>query len=319
MPDQEEEDQEKLKELMAQMQQKEEEGLTDEQKEEMRRQKEAKKQQNLSEIEETLQICEAGEYLCDGKTVALGSSKDEFSEIDVFLPDDIMGLQTTASEGQASAFTCKNADALSVARQDCSDPSYQEGGRVLVLNLASFSRPGGAVRDGANGQEEDLCRRSTLLLSLESDEAKRYYDYNNALKTRLGSDAVMITPEVLVFRDEKGELLQEPFTISVMSCAAPMIRMGLEGKSDEEYRAMLLNRIAGMLRCAMSEGYRNLVLGAFGCGVFGNDAAVVSDAFKATFDEVGESAFSHVDFAVLCKDGKDYNYQEFCRNFGKSR
>ncbi len=316
MPDQEAEEEEKLKELAAQMQKKEEEGLTPEEIEQRRKQKELKKQNNIAEINETLQICEAGSYESCGKRVEFGVSKDELSTIDVFLPEDIEGLKPAASDEQNCAFTCKNADALSVARQDCSEAAYQEGGRVLVLNLASFSRPGGAVRDGANGQEEDLCRRSTLLLSLESDEAKRYYDYNNALKTRLGSDAVMITPEVVVFRDEKGELLAEPFTISVMSCAAPMIRMGLEGKYDEEYRAMLRGRIIGMLRCAASEGYRNLVLGAFGCGVFGNDAAVVSDAFKAAFTEVGESTFSHVDFAVLCKDGKDYNYQEFCRNFG---
>lgn len=48
-------------------------------------------------------------------------------------------------------------------------------GRVLVLNFANPVRPGGGVRYGARAQEEDLCRKSTLLASLESEEAAPFY------------------------------------------------------------------------------------------------------------------------------------------------
>ncbi|MCC8141460.1 MAG: TIGR02452 family protein [Lachnospiraceae bacterium] len=321
MPDMENMSPEELKKLMAQMQQKEYEGLTPEEIEEKKKEKEMRKRKNIALLDETIELCQKGCYERDGKTVEIGLSEEEMREICVFLPDEIAALPAKAeSEGQQkAAFRCENKDALSLAQEDREDPSYQSGNsgaNVLVLNLASATRPGGASRDGANGQEEDLCRKSTLLLSLETEEARRYYDYNNDLHTRLGSDGVLISPHVAVIRDAKGELLAQPFEISVMSCSAPMVRLGLEGKSEEEYKEMLLGRIRGMLRCAGSLGYKNLVLGAFGCGVFGNDAAVVSDAFKKALDGTDGCGFEHVDFAVLCTEGKEYNYQEFCRNFG---
>ena len=59
----------------------------------------------------------------------------------------------------------------------------QKGARpVLVLNLANPVNPGGGVRRGATAQEEDLCRISSLLVSLESMKAKTYYDYNSPYK-----------------------------------------------------------------------------------------------------------------------------------------
>ncbi|MCC8064738.1 MAG: TIGR02452 family protein, partial [Clostridiales bacterium] len=174
---------------------------------------------------------------------------------------------------------------------------------------------------GASAQEEDLCRRTSLLLSLESEDAKRYYDYNNARKTRMGSDGVLLSPNVEVIKDTSSEALAQPFPISVMSCAAPMVRLGLEGMSQQEYEEMLYKRIRGMLLVAASQGYRHLILGAFGCGVYGNDAALVSDLFARAIRDFTYSGkgsgqlFASIQFAVLCRPGKDYNYKEFCRNF----
>ncbi|MCD7843758.1 MAG: TIGR02452 family protein, partial [Clostridiales bacterium] len=80
-------------------------------------------------------------------------------------------------------------------------------------------------------------------------------------------------------------------------------------------------RIQGMLLVAASQGYRHLILGAFGCGVYGNDAALVSDLFARAIREftyAGKGSgqlFDSIQFAVLCRPGKDYNYREFCRNF----
>lgn len=84
---------------------------------------------------------------------------------------------------------------------------------------------------------------------------------------------------------------------------------------------MLYKRIQGILLVAASQNYRHLILGAFGCGVFGNDASTVSDLFNRairslTYAEKDSSQlFASIDFAVLCRPDKDYNYKQFCRNF----
>ncbi len=306
---------EEMQKMMAEIQQRENAGLSPEEQAAKQQQKELQKQKNREIFQETEKICNDGGYAINGKKVSLGFSREKMSEIHVFLPEEITALpdfprQPTTSPGQ---FRCLNIDALSLAKEVTGDPSYQGG--VLVLNLASAIRPGGATRDGANGQEEDICRKSSLFLSLESEAASRYYTYNHQLNTRLGSDGVMISPNVAVFRNGENKLLETPFSIAILTCAAPMVRLGFEGKTEEEYQKMLTGRIEGMLRCARAMGYRNLILGAFGCGVFGNDAAVVSDAFAQVLTGPIGNDFEHIDFAVLCTPEKPYNYNEFFRNF----
>ncbi|MCD8315913.1 MAG: TIGR02452 family protein [Eggerthellaceae bacterium] len=329
-------DEEKMKEMAARMREAEYRGLTEEQIQEKERQKEMTKKKNIEELKDTLDILEHGSYIKDDRVVHLSFTPEQMEEIEVFLPDDIHELVDRAQENGAGAqpselqadipedfFGCENADALSVARQIYDELKTDEDPhpQVLVLNLASGIEPGGQVRNGAGAQEEDLCRRTSLLLSLESDEAKKYYEYNKALKARMGSDALMISPYVEVIKDSSGELLEEPFPISIMSCSAPMVRFGLEGMSQQKYENMLCRRITGILAAAASRNYRHLVLGAFGCGIFGNDAAVVSDMFDRairnfTYDGKGSNElFDSIDFAVLCRPGKDYNFREFCRNF----
>ncbi|MCD8200901.1 MAG: TIGR02452 family protein [Clostridia bacterium] len=302
MPDLENLSPEEMQRLMREMQKKEYEGLTPEEAEEKKRRKEAEKQRNLAVLEETEKIFRDGTYAAEG-----------LSDVTVFLPACVKALREEPVESVCdTTYGCVNADSLSIARDKTSDEK-----RCLVLNLASSSRPGGAIREGANGQEESLCRKSSLLLSLESEKAGAYYDCGKSLNTRLGTDAVMISPSVLVIRDGGDELLAEPFRIAVMSCSAPMVRLGFEGKTTEEYEEMLFGRIEGMLRCAAHLGYRRLVLGAFGCGAFGNDAATVARAFDKALRGPLNGAFESVDFAILCKDGDDYNFKRFSELFGE--
>ncbi len=310
---------EQMKKMFEEMRRKENEGLTPEEIEKKDREREMKKRKNIALTEEALKICQKGNYEKNGKTVELGLTPSQMTDARVILPDEVKSLTLDDDEAGSCVFSCENKGALSLAHEKFKDPSYASGsgdGRILLLNLASAVRPGGGVRDGMRGQEEDLCRCSTLLMSLESDAAKPYYEYNNGLNTRMGSDAVILSPDVVVFRDgSEGELLDEPFKISVITCSAPNVRFGFEGKTEEEYQKMLYERIEGILRCAVNLGYKNIILGAFGCGAFKNDAALVSDDFyKALTGPVGQG-LAHADFAVLCTPGKEYNYNEFCRNF----
>jgi uncharacterized protein (TIGR02452 family) len=79
----------------------------------------------------------------------------------------------------------------------------------------------------------------------------------------MGSDAMILIPKVEVFKDEKGETLEDSFVVSVLTCAAPDLRDGIQGMSQQEYEDMLYGRILKMLQCAAYWGYKFLVLGAY--------------------------------------------------------
>lgn len=284
---------------------------------------------NINMLNDTMAIMDRGYYEVNGKRVNLKLSEKERKEIFVFLPKDVKRISDNKDFQHVHVMGrigvgCVNMDSYSLAIKRYSDCSYmfsKKSKPILVLNLANPVNPGGGVRRGSKAQEEDLCRKSSLLLSLESLEASVYYKYNKSLNTYMGSDAVMITPQVEIIKDENGDLLDESVIVSVMTCAAPMLRDGMEGLTDQEYRDMVYGRITGMLKVAAHLGYEVLILGAFGCGAFSNDAHVVSDLFyKALkeFDYDGMKAkdfFRRIDFAVLSRSADQYNYKEFARNF----
>ena len=284
---------------------------------------------NINMLNDTMAIMDRGYYEVNGKRVNLKLSEKERKEIFVFLPKDVKRISDNKDFQHVHVMGrigvgCVNMDSYSLAIKRYSDCAYmfsKKSKPILVLNLANPVNPGGGVRRGSKAQEEDLCRKSSLLLSLESLEASVYYKYNKSLNTYMGSDAVMITPQVEIIKDENGDLLDESVIVSVMTCAAPMLRDGMEGLTDQEYRDMVYGRITGMLKVAAYLGYEVLILGAFGCGAFSNDAHVVSDLFyKALkeFDYDGMKAkdfFRRIDFAVLSRSADQYNYKEFARNF----
>ena len=287
---------------------------------------------NLNMLYDTLRILDQGYYTVDGKRVPLKLNREDMRNIRVFLPEDVKRIEESReldlvhNTTDGICISCTNEDSFSCALRIVESQKKRTVDPVapLVLNFANPVHPGGGVRRGATAQEEDLCRKSSLLLSLESQAAAPYYRYNDSLHTMMASDAMMITPKVEILKDVHGKLLPESAVVSVMTCAAPMIRYGLEGYSEEEYETLFYNRIVRMLKAAAYLGYRVLVLGAFGCGAFRNDAKLVSDLFCRAlkeFDFDGRKAkdcFSKIDFAVLDHSPDLYNFHEFSRDFGDS-
>ncbi len=282
----------------------------------------------IAMLEDTLKILKQGWYEKNGKRIQLKLSAKEMQEIQVYLPEEV---KKNCSDPEFSrpfvigrcGHGCENIDSFALARKRLGDTYLftRDDHGILVLNLANPVHPGGGVRNGARAQEEDLCRKSSLLLSLESKEARKYYDYNKSLNTYLGSDALMIAPYVEIIKDANGDLLDDTVVVSVLTCAAPMISHGKEGMSESEYEDMVYNRIMGMLKCVAYLGYRHLVLGAWGCGAFGNDAHVISDLFYKALKEMNynklreKELFRRIDFAVLDRTQGQYNFKEFYRNF----
>lgn len=282
-------------------------------------------------LQDTLKILEKGYYKVKGKIVPLALSDKEMREAYVLLPNEAEAIFSRADFPKVFAtgrcrYDCVNMDSFSAAKRMLGteyNSKTKKTEPILVLNMANPVHPGGGVRHGAKAQEEDLCRKSSLLLSLESRAAAKYYEYNRNLHTNMGSDAMIFTPKVEIIRDENGHLLEKTEIVSVLTCAAPMVRRAKEGMTEREYRQMVFHRITGMLICAAYFGYEKLVLGAWGCGAFGNDARMMSDLFYKALKQLDfhglkeKDLFQDISFAVLDRMPEQYNFKEFSRNFAE--
>lgn len=167
--------------------------------------------------------------------------------------------------------------------------------RVAILNMASHSSPGGGWLRGAFAQEEMLCYRSSLYLSLH----RRYYPW----KQLMG----LYTPDVVVIRGDmpSGHKLLDPDTqtlpvVSALSIAAvrtpPTKRVrrtaanGEPPKDEEVFadardRALTKDKMRLCLRMAAARGHGRLVLGALGCGAFRNPPREVARCWLEVFAE----------------------------------
>lgn len=275
--------------------------------------------ENLVDVlKNTLDICCDGYYYIDNKKVKLKLSKEEMKKTIVFTDRQISEIIDNTNMPQSKKV---NYEVLNIGSFEAAYKLNLEckNSKTLVLNFANPINPGGGVYLGARAQEEDLCRKSTLLLSLESQDAKEYYNFHRKLQSGLSSDYMIISPNVEVFRKGDNSLLDSPFIVSVLTCAAPIITKSI---NKDQYQAILYHRIKGIISLAIKEEYENLVLGAWGCGAFGNDAEVVAKIFYDVFKELenkasGSSYFNNVVMAVLDRSLSKYNFKAFDRYFGK--
>lgn len=105
--------------------------------------------------------------------------------------------------------------------------------------------------------------------------------------------------------------------MSFLTAAAPNLGALLcnqPAKADEAAPA-LLARARPVLAVAAAHGQRRLVLGAWGCGVFRNDPAVVADAFASALDGAA-GWFDQVVFAVLDHTRGTPVHAAFAARFG---
>ena len=177
---------------------------------------------------------------------------------------------------------------------------------LVLLNFASARNPGGGFLGGAQAQEEDLARSSALYLCLSGEGAAPYYRANRVKSTTLYTDHMIWSPQVPFFRVEGETLLERPFRASVITAPAPNAGPYLGRGGRRRKLEQTLRRRAGMvLALAEAQRQRNLLLGAWGCGVFRNEPRLVADAFGQWLEsERFAGAFERVVFAVLDPKGK---------------
>lgn len=169
------------------------------------------------------------------------------------------------------------------------------GHRVTVLNFASGVSPGGGVRFGAMAQEEALCLSSGLLHGLESH--LEFYEKNREEGAPGECYDLMIWSEDVPLVCDGAYNPVEPMRMQVTTYPAPNNHRtyGIN-QSGDAVRSIFHRRCRHVVRQANNAGTEVLILGAWGCGEYGNDPLMVAREFKAALDTQAGS-IKHVVFA----------------------
>lgn len=194
----------------------------------------------------------------------------------------------------------------------------ETGGPVAALNFASAKNPGGGFLNGSQAQEESLARSSALYPSLR--RAPEYYERHRASSSCLYSDAMILSPDCPVFRDDEGRLLEQPVPATFITSAAPNAGAVAHNNPEELplIQETLRRRAEYVLALAAHQGYGTPILGAWGCGVFRNDPAKVAEAFAGHLGRggIGWGRFQRVVFSVLDTSPAQETFGAFHRAFG---
>lgn len=258
------------------------------------------RQQRITVFQENLELFKEGYYeTSDSRRIRLRPLKPEFY-------DSPFELETEPPVPGGTIFEVVNEDCIVVTRR-----LKIEGYNVAVLNMASLKHPGGGVETGAGAQEEQLCRRSNLVLTLyqfSKEKSQLCKELNLPIRKeqypmnpRYGG---IYSPEVVFFREGENNgyaLSDTPFTASVISVAAishPRLDEG--GRMFAKEVQQTKDKIRTILRIGLEYGHDALVLGAWGCGAFANPPTQMARLFHEVFEEPEfKNQYRRVVFAIL--------------------
>jgi hypothetical protein len=202
----------------------------------------------------------------------------------------------------------------------------KHGECFAVLNMANAYVPGGAYVEGAIAQEENLFRRSDCHFRITDEEydaaRDRYRPHMTALLSAQDGVVYLDTehPRVCIrgpedrSRPELGYRWlgdDEVFPFLELRAAARDMRDGSAFDEPDMRR-----RIAAQLDTLRRDGVRHAVLGAFGCGAFGNPADRVAALYREEIDRRGGD-FSVIAFAIFAAGYGPDNYAPFAETLGR--
>ncbi len=225
-------------------------------------------------------------YLGEGIKVDIGPYVEAARRAKVSIPPNASLPKGNGTPFPETRVQVTNETTLGAARR-----LIDQGLRVLALNFANGIHPGGGFLNGARAQEETLCRSSALYVTLVGDPM---YEAHRKREEPDSTDWAILSPDVPVFRTDDGTPLEQPWLLSFLTCAAPVATKIGQPRSGD----LLRRRIRRVLEIAHAYGYPALVLGAWGCGAFGNDPKRTAVDFRHALETEFDGAFSHVVFAI---------------------
>lgn len=254
---------------------------------------------------ETVNIMESGCYEVDGKKIDIKRDMEKSVHESVLITpeqgENILKKYAGACEapkGKSGGFPLRER-IENISSVDAVRILAQEGKKdIAVLNFASAKNPGGGFLNGAKAQEESITASSTLYKTLTAHT--EYYENNRAEKSMMYTDHGIYSPDVLFIRDGSFALMPEPVKASVLTI--PAVNMGqvrLKGEDEETAKHVMYRRMKLVLSIFAEKGAKNLVLGAYGCGVFRNDPVRIALWWKELLAEGLGQYFESVFHAVL--------------------
>lgn len=157
-------------------------------------------------------------------------------------------------------------------------------------------------------------------------QVKEFYEYHNTFNSPIYSDYMIFSPLVPFFNDDNFDYLDKPIKASIIT--SPTINKSaiineifdfsskIMSKENKDilffYRlnGIMTNRIEKIFKVAIENEVDSLVLGAFGCGVFGNNPKDIVNSFNEYLKKY-KGYFEKIVFAVYDSSELKTNYKTF--------
>ncbi|MFM7141613.1 MAG: TIGR02452 family protein [Alphaproteobacteria bacterium] len=262
---------------------------------------------------EAVDVNRRGDYVSpSGRTVSIARTLDHARSSTVEYAPDHPWPAPPPRSGRTPAIEVANETTLSAARRLLDD-----GVAPTALNFASATSPGGGFLTGARAQEEYLARSSGLHACLEDRDM---YAASRARLDPFYDDWVIHSPDVPVFRDDTGAFVEEPWICGILTSPAVQANgvRKYRPEREGEIEAVMRRRLRCVLAAASAHDARALVLGAWGCGAFGNDTSMIARLFREELD-AWAAAFDRVVFAVTDWSPERRFIGPFEAEFGRAR
>ena len=239
---------------------------------------------------EAVSIVESGRYRApSGRIIEIATLVDAARAGTTSYPPYV--LMPEVPEGtEDTVIEVENTTTLAAAQR-----LLEDGFDTVVLNFASATEPGGGFLRGARAQEEYLARSSGLYACLRENPM---YAFHQEPYDPMYTDYVIYSPAVPVFRGDSGELLEEPYSVGIITCPAPDAN-DMSPDQLGEIEDVMRGRIRKVLLTGLYHGHDAIVLGAWGCGAFGNDPRLFARLFKESIDNDVSGAYRKIVFAIV--------------------
>lgn len=254
-----------------------------------------KKNKNKDIANETMGICKKGQYQLNtrNKFSIKALINDSILNTEFYNNIDILPIinQEPYYNVKDNIIKLGTIDSILKLRQDGIE------GEIIALNFASANNPGGGFLKGSNAQEESICRASSLYINLVKNT--EFYEFHRNQRNPLYSDKMIYSPDVPIIRNDKGQLIKCEKCSFITSPAVNAKVARERNISNDTINKAMKERINKIISLAVKKNPKALVLGAFGCGVFGNDRDVVFKLFEQSINNLIAKDSIKIIFAII--------------------